>query len=549
MATYQEQAGSDTDHQSPAVATKAVFDRLQGLEPRIQRILKITGIPGCSIGVIHKGVEVWKFNAGFRDVENKLPTRSDTVFNLNSLTKGITAAAFACLVHDGNITWETPIKSIIPEFAQGCDEIDQSITPIDMLSMRTGHHALNCMAWQGSNIVLPDRKDTIEFWNATPRLGTFRSYFRYNNWGYGITALIIEKLAQQPFHEFLKERIFDPLNLKRTKMEDGIPFDNNAISYAMQADRSPVRVPDPTIGVGIFTQGGSGVISTIDDMLILYYQYLLAINDQFRSKAKSTAHNPFVECATLVTPHNNLANADYILREQSYGCGWIRCQLPGPLGMIGMNADFMDVPNVLEGGPSHLCLYHMGMMVGSTSNIALVPETETVVAILANASPLGDGADWISQMIMEAIFDPPTKHDYERLAEEMALKVLDHIPSIGRELEQKRVPGTQPSFATESYTGTFKHDKTPFKIGIGMNGETKDLTLTFNGHVAETYPLKHYHNDTFSWWVPFNDASRRGRFLMFYAADTFLINFEGRDRFTWVSGDIGKEPYVFNREK
>ncbi|KAI1311108.1 hypothetical protein F5Y03DRAFT_321483 [Xylaria venustula] len=213
--------------------------------------------------------------------------------------------------------------------------------------------------------------------------------------------------------------------------------------------------------------------------------------------------------------------------------------------MIGMNGDYMDLPNVLEGGPSRLCFYHMGMMVGSTSNIALLPETDTVVAILANASPLGDGADWISQMIMEALFDPPTKHDYEGLAEEMALKVLDHIPSIGKELEGKRLPGTKPSNATKSYAGIFKHEKTPFTLEIKVAPD--DMTLTFNGYEEETYPLRHYHNDTFTWWVPFNDASRRGRLLMYYNANTFLINFEGTDRLTWLSGDIGSEAYVFSR--
>lgn len=477
--------------------SNSVLKRLQDLEPRIRRIMDITGVPGCSIGVIHRGVDQWRFNAGFRDVEKKLPPQSDTVFNLNSLTKSITAASFACLVSEGKVSWETPIRSILPDFADGCDDIDQSMTPIDLLSMRTGHHSFNCMAWQGSNIVLPNRADTMQFWNATPRIGAFRSYFIYNNWGYGIIALVIEKLSGQPFHTFLKECIFDPLNLKRTKMEDATPFDNSAVSYAMLEDRSPTRVPDPTIGVGVFTQGGSGVLSTVDDMLCLYHKYLRAINHQFQSKNKSTPNNPFLECSTLLAPHNSLSGAEFILREQTYACGWIRCQLPGPLGMIGMNADYMDVPNVLEGGPSHLCLYHMGMMVGSTSNIALIPETETVVAILANASPLGDGADWISQMIMEAIFDPPIKHDYERLAEEMALKVLDHIPSIGRQLEERRVPNTKPTFAYESYAGTFKHETTPFTLDIKLEGG--QLNLMFNAHEKETYLLRHFQDNTFTW--------------------------------------------------
>lgn len=48
-------------------------------------------------------------------------------------------------------------------------------------------------------------------------------------------------------------------------------------------------------------------------------------------------------------------------------------------------------------------------------------------------------------------------------------------------------------------------------------------------------------------WVPFNEASRRGRFVMFYNADTFLITFQGTDTLTWLSGDIGNEKYIFQR--
>lgn len=486
-------------HHPSTKGSTPLVERLQKLEPRLRKILAITGLPGCSIGVIRKGVEVWKINLGYRDVEKKLPPESDTVFHLNSLTKSVTAAAFACLVQDGKITWETPIRSILPEFAEGSDEMDRDINAIDLLSMRSGHQSLGCLPWQGNNIVLLDKRDIIKFWNSTPRAGSFRSFFSYNNWGYGVITLVFEKLSGQPLHQFFQQRIFDPLGLKRTKMQDSIPFDNSALSYAMLEDRSPVRVPEPTIGAGIFTEGGSGVLSTIDDMLVLYRKYLEAIKDQLQSGKTTTPGNPFVRCTTLVAPHNFLPAKSSILREQSYGCGWIRCQLPGPLGMIGMNNDFGEMSHVLEGGPSHLCLYHMGMMVGSTSNIALIPETDTVVALLANASPLGDGTDWMSQMIIEEIFDPPTRHKFEEYAEKVASKMLNHIPSLGRELEERRVPDTKPSFPLEAYTGLFVHDRTPFKINIRLDKEKGGLTITFMGYEVETYELRHYHYDTFTW--------------------------------------------------
>jgi CubicO group peptidase (beta-lactamase class C family) len=144
-------------------------ETLQSLEPQIQNLLEITGIPGCSIGVLHQGVE-WKFSHGFANVEEKITVKSDTAFNLNSLTKSITAAAFACLVHDGKISWHTPIKAVLPDFAEACDTFDQSMNAVDLLSMRSGHHAFNCLTWQGNNIILPHKSDTIKYWNATPRL-------------------------------------------------------------------------------------------------------------------------------------------------------------------------------------------------------------------------------------------------------------------------------------------------------------------------------------------------------------------------------------------
>lgn len=143
---------------SPTMQTKPLNERLAQLEPRLRRLCEITGLPGCSLGVIHNNEETWRLNLGFRDVEQQLATQSDTVFNLNSLTKGVTAAAYACLVEDGQVTWNTRIKCILPDFSSGADQINQEITALDLLSMRTGHQPFGSLAWQGNNIVLPPKR-------------------------------------------------------------------------------------------------------------------------------------------------------------------------------------------------------------------------------------------------------------------------------------------------------------------------------------------------------------------------------------------------------
>ena len=532
----------------PASMTR-LTERLRSLEPKLLKVCQTSGIPGCSIGVLHQGREIWKANLGYRNVEAKLPPQSNTIFNMDSVTKGITAAAFACLVNEGKAKWTTPIRDIIPDFAKGCDELDRLFTPLDLFSMRSGHTMLDSLSWQGHNIVFFEKSQTIDLWNVSPRLGGFRSSYIYNNWGYAVMGVVIEKLTGQKLNLFLKERFFDPLKLPNTKMTDFVRCDNSAISYGILDDMTPVVIPDPAIGVGTFMEGASGLLSTVDDLLVLYQSFMYAIKDQFQRKTTATPGSPFKECTTLVKGHSFLENST-VLGEQSYGCGWIRCQLPGPLGMISMNPGFVDMPQVTEGCPSRLCLYHQGLMPGSSANVAILPDTDTIIIILANSSPLGDGIDWLSQMLMEEIFETPTqhRHDYEKLAQEAAGKALDHIPSMNRHLEKNRIAGSNPSFPLEAYVGKYHNNITSFWIEICQVGD--GLTMAFMGLEPETYELRHYHYDTFTWIMPFNEAARRGRFVHYYTADHFLIKFEGTergiDRFLWHAiRDTGPKPYLF----
>ncbi|KAI1115544.1 beta-lactamase/transpeptidase-like protein [Nemania sp. NC0429] len=501
--------------------------RLQQIEPRLRRILELTGTPGCSIGLCHRGKEVCKINIGLRDVGRRLPVQSDTVFLLHSLTKAFTAAAFACLVEEGRIEWTTPVRSIVPELN------DEHITPLDLLSMRSGYWPANAFSWQGHNIVLMKKEDNVRNWNGLQQLGDFRSSFKYNNWGVALVGILVERLTGKELGQVMKEKFFDPLKLKNTKMYDSVRTDNWAGSYGVLSDRSNVQIPEGSIGVGIFTEGGSGVVSTIDDMLPLYSVYLAALKHQFATDSNTTPDNPFVQCRTIFKGHTFLhRDANELLLEQSYACGWVRCQLPGPLGGIGMNSTQTTMPVVLQGGESHLCIYHQGMMPGSVSNISLFPDTETIVAVVANSSHLGDAADWISQMIIEEIFAAPVRNDYERIASE-------------RDLEKNKRHGTSPPYPLEDYSGTFWSDMFNFKIDVRVRND--HLSITFNGAEVETYDLKHYEDKTWVWWMPYDESCKRGRFVHLGDANYFLMRFEGVDRLLWQTADYGSQTSVFVR--
>ncbi|KAI1358008.1 beta-lactamase/transpeptidase-like protein [Xylaria arbuscula] len=357
--------------------------RLERLKPRLQRILDLTKTPGCSIGVFHQGENVWKANFGLRDQALGLPVQSGTVFPLHELTKAITAAAFASLVTDGMVTWETPVKTILPEL------LDDRVTPLELLSMRSGCSPANSLGWQGPTMLLR-KEDTVALWNALPR-DNMRP-FMYNSWGYGLVALLIEELTGQRLSQVFKDRIFDPLQLSNTKIKDSFYGPNNAVPY-MDA----YELPSAGVREGCFLEGACGIVSTIDDMLCLYRAYLAALSHQFASGSTTTPGNPFTYCQTIFRGHSPLyppdPDFDDLLMEQAYGCGWVRSQLPGRLGAIGMNATHIRMPKLLENGVPRLCLYHQGARPGSVANIALFPHTQTVVAAVANSAHMGDAAD------------------------------------------------------------------------------------------------------------------------------------------------------------
>lgn len=115
-----------------------------------------------------------------------------------------------------------------------------------------------------------------------------------------------------------------------------------------------------------------------------------------------------------------------------------------------------------------------------------------MVAIWTKTTPLGDDIDWMSQMIIEATIEPPARHNYEQLAEEVARKVPGHIPSLARELDNRRLPGTFHSFQFEAYARSLVHDEIRSEIDIRLGSNDSSLMITFVGQEAETYELRHH---------------------------------------------------------
>src|SRR5690348_7979514 len=90
--------------------------KLQGIEELADRAMKEWKVPGVAIAVVQDGKVIYAKGYGYRDLENKLPVTTGTLFPIGSITKSFTALTFATLVDEGKADWDQPVRKYLPEF-------------------------------------------------------------------------------------------------------------------------------------------------------------------------------------------------------------------------------------------------------------------------------------------------------------------------------------------------------------------------------------------------------------------------------------------------
>lgn len=99
----------------------AVDNAVAQLDRIADELMQSSGIPGMAVAVVHEGKTVYSKGFGLKDVhagdklENRV--RSDTVFQLASLSKSLAATTVAAQVGAGSVGWDTPLVTHLPWFA------------------------------------------------------------------------------------------------------------------------------------------------------------------------------------------------------------------------------------------------------------------------------------------------------------------------------------------------------------------------------------------------------------------------------------------------
>jgi len=392
---------------------------LSDFEEFAQNLVTTNGIPGLTLSIAQHGRVLYEKAFGYRDVERGLAATPETVFGLGSVSKNFTAVAIMQLQDAGKLSVGDPVVKWMPELGGSRFADWQGMTLHHLLSHSSGlpsdFAALNMftsylmkepdlqrLGWQldpSTMRAIDTYEELLEFLSESDfeLLAPPGRVFSYSNEGYALLQGIIERASGRGFLPYLREHIWEPLDMARTASNTEALARLSNLTQIYARDRLNGELPifhSPAWMEGGQIYGYGGLASNVKDLT----KYLQVFANE------GQANGQRILSATAVTemtkPHVRMH-----ARGRFYGYAFF----------VRPNYHGQELASHGGGGK------------GISAQIAVVPQAGITVAALANLEsvptwPLSRGAvnalsglplDTESERLVAIDIDPQTLERFE----------------------------------------------------------------------------------------------------------------------------------------
>ena len=203
---------SGTDTVFPVCAPEDVglsSDSLEALSAVVAGYVDEERIVGAELLIIQNRRTALHRAYGMLDRDLEIPMKTDTLFNLRSMTKPLTGVAIQLLIEEGRLALDDRVADHLATFNRPSTG---SITVEDLLTHRSG---LPLSILYG----VDEYGSLLEMATAAAEAGPdFHpgSRFAYSDTGIDVLGALIESVTGRPLHTFVTERILDPLAMTDT---------------------------------------------------------------------------------------------------------------------------------------------------------------------------------------------------------------------------------------------------------------------------------------------------------------------------------------------
>ncbi len=265
------------------------------IPPRMQRFVDEKTVAGAVTLIAH-GNETIEFQAaGMADIEANHPMQKDTIFQIMSMTKPVTAIGIMMLAEEGKLALRDPVEQYLPEFhgqhvatnvgpdASRLGTPDHPVTIRDLLTHTAGiQDTAPAAIHDYQQLMNVSLEEVVRQLAKQPLLFQPGTEWSYSSPGIEILGRLIEVCSGQKYEDFIAERILRPLGMKDSFFYP--PADKIARIAMVYAgkdgklERAPATIlggdPSKYRKGAVFPAPGWGLYSTAEDLLRLYQMML-----------------------------------------------------------------------------------------------------------------------------------------------------------------------------------------------------------------------------------------------------------------------------------
>jgi CubicO group peptidase (beta-lactamase class C family) len=325
-------------------------------------------IPGVSAAIVHDQQLLWSGGFGKADLASGRPAGADTLYSICSISKLFTSIAVMQQRDAGKLRLDDPVSRHLPWFALKRAEGEGEVTIEGLLTHAAGlpresDHAY----WSAPDFSFPTREQIIERVKDQEPLYPPETYFQYSNLGITLAGECVAAVSGQPYAEYVRKAILEPLGLRSTtpEMPEAERGGRLATGYAA-LDREGRRAALPffkTNGIA----PAAGYASTVEDLARF-------ASWQFRLLRRGGSE--VLKATTL---------------REMYRVHWVEPDLETLWG-LGFE---------IWRNESKLMLGHGGSCPGYRSQLALMPEEKLATVVMANAQ--GVDAEGLAQRLYDIV--------------------------------------------------------------------------------------------------------------------------------------------------
>ncbi|MFP4457229.1 MAG: serine hydrolase domain-containing protein [Clostridia bacterium] len=384
-------------------------DRIEEFEKYLVEKMEKEDIPGISIAIAHKEDVLYSEGFGYRNKEMKKGMTPNTILGVASVSKSFASLAIAQLIEQEKISYEDSLTKFFPDFNLPGEYDPSDIKVKHLLNHTAGFPPMESLGYSIVNNTEADPEEDrsrftkdytvdsieefVDFLSNVAEyemLGKPGEYISYSNDSYGLLGGIIEKITGITFADYVKENIFNPLDMNRSLFD-------------------------------------ASELKKFDDVTTLYYKK----DGEVKTSNNWQEAPPFDAVGWIKTTANDLikyaqmyANGGELKNKRLLSEKSLSDMLDTDVDYKSYNKYACGL-NVQENYNGLTLVSHGGSFKGVSSHFGFIPETNLAVVVLCNRTGVSVGDIWLSAVNAALSLPLETKRREYRNQKEDIRQYLD----------------------------------------------------------------------------------------------------------------------------